>query len=282
MHNAKTLRGLMERKRLLVVPGVYDALTARIVKYCGFQAIYMTGYGTAASYGYPDFGLLTMSEMVENVRQITNAVDIPLVADADTGYGNAINVYRTVREYEKAGAAAIQLEDQTWPKRCGHMQGKKVIDAEEMVSKIKAAADARMYQETVIVIRTDAIATHGFDEAILRGEMYAKAGADILFVEAPNLQQMKEIPPRLSKPCLLNMAFPNQDLEVKVVEEMGYKIAIYPLITLLGSIGGSLRMCNRLLSEGKYQLSEDVPFSFEQLHQFLGLDKVKNLEKKYV
>lgn len=282
MDRAKKLRCLLENKSLLVVPGVYDALTARICQHCGFSTVYMTGYGTAASHGYPDFGLLTMSEMVENVRRITGSVDIPLVADADTGYGNPLNVYRTVREYEKAGAAAIQLEDQTWPKRCGHMKGKRVIAREEMIAKIKAAVDAKIYTETILVIRTDAIATDGFEEALRRGEMYAEAGADVLFIEAPTPKQIRDIPSRLSKPCLYNMAIPNEDIEIKGLEEMGYAIALVPTMTLHAAIGGCFKMCKSLLEEGKYRGSEDMPFSFEQLNEFLGLDKFGRLERKFV
>lgn len=176
MERAGRLRGLLGTEKVLPVPGVYDALTAKVAQHSGFKAVYMTGYGTAASYGYPDFGILTMTEMLDNLRRLSDAIDIPIIVDADTGYGNQVNVYRTVREYERAGAAAIQLEDQTWPKRCGHMEGKQVIEAEEMVGKVKAAADARTNPDTVLVIRTDAIATLGFEEAVMRGLLYAEAG----------------------------------------------------------------------------------------------------------
>ena len=280
MSNARVLRNLLEKRRLIVVPGVNDALTARIAHYCGASVIYMTGYGTSAIFGYPDFGLLTMSEMTENVRRISNAFDIPLIADADTGYGNPVNVYRTVKEYEKAGAAGIQLEDQTWPKRCGHMEGKTVIDAEEMVSKIKAAVDARVDSNTILVIRTDAIATHGLDEAIKRGHLYAEAGADVIFVEAPDRRQMEKIPPNLSKPCLLNIPFPNQNISVKDVQEMGYRIALFPLVTLIGTIGGCLKMCKALFEEGRLD-NAGIPFSFKELHDFLGLGRFRDLEQKY-
>jgi 2,3-dimethylmalate lyase len=280
MGRAQVLRKLLQGEKLLILPGVNDSLTARIAHHCGFSAIYMTGYGTAAVYGYPDFGLLTMSEMIENVRRISDAFEIPLIADADTGYGNPINVYRTVKEYEKAGAAGIQLEDQTWPKRCGHMEGKTVIDAEEMVSKIKAAVDARNDADTVLVIRTDAIATHGLEEAIRRGQLYADAGADVIFVEAPDRKEMEKIPSHFSKPCLLNIPFPNQDMDVKAVETMGYKIALYPLLTLIGTIGGCLKMCKSLLEEGRLG-DAGIPFNFKELHQFLGLDQFKELEKRF-
>lgn len=221
-----------------------------------------------------------MSEMVDNVRRISDAFDIPLIADADTGYGNPVNVYRTVKEYGKAGAAGIQLEDQTWPKRCGHMDGKMVIEAEEMVAKVKAAVDARENSDTLLIIRTDAIATHGFEEAIRRGQMYAEAGADVIFVEAPTEEQMKQIPSRFSKPCLLNLPFPDRDIGVKTAEEWGYRLILYPLVTLLGTIGGSLTMCKTLFEEGRLG-NPNIPFNFIELHQFLGLDKFKQLEKKF-
>lgn len=281
MYKAKMLRKLLHKRDLLIVPGVYDALTAKIARYCGFFAVYMTGYGTAASYGYPDYGLLTMTEMVENVRRIHDAVDIPLIADADTGYGNPINVYRTVREYEKAGAAAIQIEDQTWPKISGNTEDKRVIDSAEMVAKIKAAVNAKIHSETVLVIRTDAIATHGFEEALRRAEMYAEAGADALFIEAPATEeQIRKIPLCLPKPCLINMSHVKQALDIKALKEMGYSIAIFPTITLFGAIEGSLKMCKSLFDEGKLPELTDMRFNFKQLSQFLGFDKFKEFESK--
>jgi 2,3-dimethylmalate lyase len=281
MHRAETLRRLLRTKSLLVVPGVYDGLTSKIVQICGFQALYMTGGGTAASYGYPDIGLLTMNEMLENVRRISESVDLPLIADADTGYGNYLNVYRTVREYEKAGAAAIQIEDQAWPKRSGHMAGKQVIDAQEMVGKVKAAADARTHPETILIIRTDANATHGFEEAVRRGQLYSEAGADILFVESlSNEDQMRRIPRLLSRPCLINMAFLWRKKNLKEVEEMGYALAIYPVITLQGAIEGAFQMCKALSEEGRPLEQPGARFDVDQLNTLLGLDKYKELEKK--
>ena len=170
----------------LVAPGAYDALSARLVEQAGFDAVYMTGFGTSASQlGRPDVGLLSGAEMVDQVRRLVEAVDRPVIADADTGYGNAINVIRTVRAYEQAGVAALHLEDQVMPKKCGHMSGKVVIPAEEMVGKIRAAVDARRDPELVLIARTDAAAVHGLDDAIARARAYAEAGADVLFVEAP-------------------------------------------------------------------------------------------------
>ena len=170
---------MIERGEFVQAPGVYDALGARIVESYTFNAVYMTGYGTSAShFAYPDVGLLTMTEMVENATRIAAAVKIPLIADADTGYGNPINVVRTVKEYEKAGVAAIHIEDQVWPKKCGHMEGKRVIDAAEMVGKIKAAVDARQDEKFLIIARTDVLAIEGFDQAVERGHRFAEAGAD--------------------------------------------------------------------------------------------------------
>lgn len=280
MRHAKELRKLLAEKELLIVPGIYDALTAKIARYCGFRAIFMTGYGTAASYGCPDIGLLTMNEVVDNVKRISESVDIPLIADADTGYGNYLNVYRTVREFEKAGAAAIQLEDQTWPKRTGNMSGKTVIDAAEMVAKIKAAVDARIFPETVIVGRTDACSVHGFDEAIRRAHLFAEAGADVLFIESlSSFDQIKKVPKLFSKPCLINMGFISKERSVEEMKEAGYALAIFPALTLEGAIQGAFRMCKGLCEERKVP-ELDMPFQFEELNRLLGLDAYKELEKK--
>ena len=182
----KTLRRLLQGPEILLAPGVADGVNARLVAEQGFKAVYMTGAGTTATrLGMPDVGLLTMTEMAERARNIAAAVKVPVVADGDTGFGNPLNVGRTVQAYERAGAAAIQLEDQVFPKRCGHMLGRRVIPAEEMVQKIKAAADAREDQDFVIIGRTDARTNHGLDEALRRGKAYAEAGADVLFIEEP-------------------------------------------------------------------------------------------------
>jgi len=279
-HN--TLTNQLNEARPLVVPGVYDPLTAKIAQHCGFKAIYMSGYATAASRGYPDFGLLTMTEMLENVRRIAGTVDIPLIADADTGYGNAVNVYRTVREYERAGAAAIQLEDQTWPKRCGFMEGKQVVSAEEMVGKVKAAVDSRSSSETLLVIRTDAIATHGFEEAISRARMYAEAGADILFVEAPfSPDQAREIPKLLDKPCLMNMALGGR-FSVEAVEDMGYAIALYPVVSLVGTVNGALHICASLMAKGQQLQSGELLSTLSDLYRVCEISKFQELERKFV
>src|SRR5512135_715080 len=187
MHTATRLRELLAGPELLVAPGAYDALSARLIVQAGFSLVYMTGFGTAASVlGQPDVGLLTMSEMVSRAAALAAVSgDLPLIADADTGYGNPINVRRTVREYEHAGVAGLHLEDQVWPKKCGHMEGKQVIPMDEMVQKIRAAVDARQDPDFVIIARTDANAVNGFEDALQRGQAYREAGADVIFIEAP-------------------------------------------------------------------------------------------------
>jgi 2-methylisocitrate lyase-like PEP mutase family enzyme len=281
MQKAKTLRKLIDRREILVLPGVYDALSSRIAQYCGFHAVYMTGYGTAASYGYPDFGLLTMSEMIENVRRISDAVNIPLIADADTGYGGPTNVYRTVREYEKSGAQGIQLEDQVWPKRSGNLKKKQIIEEEEMLSKIKAALDARISSDTVLIIRTDALGTYGFEEALRRAVMYAEAGADVLFVEdLKNDDQIRKVPGLLSKPCIINTAQIRQEIYLNNLAEAGFKIALFPTVTMYGAIEGSLKMCEMLIKEGKQPSINDMPFDRTQLNKLTGLDIFQAIESQ--
>jgi len=278
------MRKMLERGEFIQAPGVYDALGARIVEASGFTAVYMTGYGTTAShFSFPDIGLLTMTEMVENAGRIASAVQIPLIADADTGYGNPINVVRTVKEYEKAGVAAIHIEDQVWPKKCGHMDGKKVIDASEMVEKIKAAVDARQDENFLVIARTDALAIDGFEKAIERGQMFAEAGADILFIEAPvSREQVAEIPRLLTaKPLLLNLAPRTPNFSVQEMKEMGYSIALYPGICLMGAINGCTDEIRTLKETGKQRDFKDFIQTFAELNNFLGLQYYSSLEQRY-
>jgi 2-methylisocitrate lyase-like PEP mutase family enzyme len=203
MNRRRALRGWVERRDGLVVPGAYDGVSAKLVARAGFPAVYMTGYGTSASrLGLPDLGFAGLTEMVENVRQMVASVPIPLIADADTGYGNPLHVRRTVQAYEAAGVAALHIEDQVWPKRCGHLAGKQVIPTDEMAQKIRAAVEARQDPDLLIIARTDALALSGFDDALRRAEAYAKAGADVLFVEAPTtVAEIEAIPKALNRPC---------------------------------------------------------------------------------
>src|SRR6516165_10774659 len=206
MTQARRFRALMERGGMIVAPGAYDCITAKLIEQAGFDAVYMTGAGTAAALGYPDFGLLTMSEMVENARRIAAAIDPPVIADADTGYGNELNVYRTVHEYETAGVAAIHLEDQAFPKKCGHLDDKEIVPREDWLAKIRAAAAARRTPDFTIIARTDARAVLGFDEAVARGNAALGAGADMVFLEAPQtLDEVAAVPRLVKGPCLLNV-----------------------------------------------------------------------------
>lgn len=284
MNNEKSLRELIKDDKILIVPGAYDALTAKLIEGEGFQAVYMTGYGTSASiFGLPDLGLITMTEMVENASRIARAVNIPLIADADTGYGNPINVVRTVKEFERAGVAAIHIEDQEWPKRCGHMMGKKVIEAEDMVGKIRAAIDARKSSEFLIIARTDAIATRGFDEAIERGKIYAEEGADILFIEAPRTKnQMKKIPKLLKMvPHLINLSPRTPNLSKEELIQMGYSIVLYPGICLAATILACREDLKLLNETGKQREFKDVIQSFSELNAFLDVPNYNELQKKY-
>lgn len=284
MDDSKNLRRLMEQIPLVKAPGAYDALTAKIVQAQGFPAVYMTGYGTSASnFGFPDLGFLTMTEMVENASRMADAVDIPLIADADTGYGNPMNVVRAVREYEKAGVSAIHLEDQQWPKRCGHMAGKKVIPPLDMAAKIRAAVDARRNPDFIIIARTDALAVEGMDHAIERAELYAEAGADILFVEAPETrEQMEEIPRRLAmKPLLINLAPRTPNLSDAELKEMGYALAIYPGICLAAALTACNEELQRLKETGKQRDFTEWLQSFIELNNWLQAPMYAAMEEKY-
>jgi 2-methylisocitrate lyase-like PEP mutase family enzyme len=268
------LRKLLENGTFIQAPGAYNALTAKIIEDQGFNAVYMTGYGTsAANFGLPDIGLLTMTEMVENAKRISESVNIPVIADADTGYGNPINITRTIAEYEKSGVDAIHIEDQTWPKRCGHMIGKTVIPSEEMVEKIKAAVDSRSSANFLIIARTDAIATHGFKEAINRGKNYRDAGADIIFIEAPRtMNQIKKIPKLIGNaPLLINLSPRTPRVSMEDLKDFGYSIAIYPGLCLAASILACIDDLEILKNEGKQRDFSDIIQSFSKLNDFLGL-----------
>jgi 2-methylisocitrate lyase-like PEP mutase family enzyme len=270
----------------VVAPGAYDALTARLVEAAGFQAVYMTGYGSAASHlGRPDVGLMTMSEMVDNARRIVEAVDVPVIADADTGYGNPISVIRTVREYERAGVGAIHIEDQVWPKKCGHMEGKMVIPAEDMVQKIRAAAAAKQSRDFIIIARTDARAMEGLEAALRRGHLYRDAGADVLFIEAP--QSETEIV-RISRefkntPLLYNWAEGGKTppLPLPRIAELGFRIVIFPISTLLTATKAIQEMLLKLKLQGTPTVFMDRMTTFGDFVDFIGLPEIKGLEKRF-
>ena len=226
---------LLAGDELVVAPGAYDSLTARLVEQAGFPAVYMTGAGTAATLGYPDYGLLTMTEMAENLGRLAAAVSIPVIADADTGYGNELNVVRTVREYSLRGAAALHIEDQVSPKRRGHLDRKEVIDADDFISKVRAAAENRPDPDVVLIARTDAVAMLGFEEAVERVNRALAAGADMAFIEAPQtLEEGAAVPQRVDGPCLLNVVVAGKTPEVSLAQaaELGYRLAIVPVLLL--------------------------------------------------
>ena len=281
MKNRKTLRKRLGRKQeILVVPGAFDALSAKLIESIGFEAVYMTGFGTAASiFGVPDIGLLTMSEMVENVKRISDAVSIPVIADADTGYGNHLNVMRTIEEYERAGVSALHIEDQVSPKKCGHMEGHKLISNEDMVTKIRSAVIGRKDPDLILIARTDAISAIGFDDAIRRGNAYLEAGADVVFVEAPyTIEQLEKIPKLINGPVLINIAPKTPTLHYKRYEEMGYTIAIYPPISITASFAAIKKTLLDLREKGIVEEGAHGGVPFEEFLEFLGIEKYRALE----
>ncbi|MCH1607309.1 MAG: isocitrate lyase/PEP mutase family protein, partial [Nitrosopumilus sp.] len=235
----KKLSNMIKSKKPLVIPGVYDAIGAKIAEKVGFDVMFQTGYGTSATlFGMPDYGFIGATETVDNARRISNAISVPLIVDSDTGYGNALSVWKLVRELESAGAAGIFLEDQKWPKRCGHMQGKEVMPQEEYTEKLGAAIDARENKEFIIVARTDARATEGLDKAIERGLQNKKTGADAVFIEAPKtLNEMKKIGKEIKAPLVANMieggATPMNSAQT--LNKIGFNIVLYPLSVLFAN-----------------------------------------------
>ncbi|SNS80351.1 2-Methylisocitrate lyase, PEP mutase family [Geodermatophilus pulveris] len=279
------LRELLAAPAPLLAPGAYDALSARLVEQAGFGAVYMTGFGTTASLiGRPDVGLLTGAEMVDNARRIAAAVDVPVIADADTGYGNALNVVRTVQLYEQAGVAGIQLEDQVMPKRCGHMSGKALIEAGEMAAKVRAAVAARRDPDLVVIARTDAVAVSGVDDALERARAYADAGADLLFVEAPTTEaDVEKVAAALDgvAPLVFNWAEGGRTppLSLQRMAELGFALVIYPIGTLLAATAGIRALLAALHRDGVPPL-DGLP-SFGEFTDLVGLPEVQELQQRF-
>jgi 2-methylisocitrate lyase-like PEP mutase family enzyme len=279
------LRARLHAKELLVAPGVFDGISARIADQMGFEALYMTGYGTVASHlGLPDAGIATYSDMVGRVGVIASGTTTPLIADGDTGYGGLLNVQYTVRGYEAAGAIAIQLEDQEFPKKCGHMLGRRVVPIEDMVDKVKVAVACRESSDFLIIARTDARTTLGLDEALRRAEAYAKAGADILFVESPeSIEEMRAIGRSFDRPLVANMVEGGRTpvLDRKTLEEIGYSIAIYPAFGFL-AVGDALRNVYRHLKENGSSVGSNVPlYKFAEFSEMMGFGAVSEFDKTY-
>jgi carboxyvinyl-carboxyphosphonate phosphorylmutase len=281
------LRELLAGPQPVPAPGAYDALSARLVEEAGFDVVYMTGFGTTASLiGRPDVGLLSAAEMIDNARRIVAAVDVPVIADADTGYGNAINVVRTVQAYEQAGVAGIHLEDQVMPKKCGHISGKAVITAEEMVGKLRAAVAARRDPQLVIIARTDAAAVEGLDAAVARARAYAEAGADMLFVEAPTseddiarvAQELKGV-----APLVFNWAEGGRTppISLERIGELGFALVLYPIGTLLAATSAIRSLLATLRADGTPAAALSALPAFGEFTDFIGLPEVLDLEQRF-
>ena len=286
MKSRQLLRQLFQRDRLLVAPGCFDGLSARLVEEAGFEAAYLSGGALARSMGIPDIGLVTMSEVIERAAQVVAAVKIPVIADADTGYGNAVNLVRSVREFERTGVAAIHIEDQITPKRCGHLDGKEVIPLPEMENKLQAALASRNDPDFLIIARTDARGVHGFDDAINRGRAFAKLGVDAIFVEAPQSEaELEEIPRALPDvPLLVNVFKGGKTpmLPVERLQQMGYRIAIYPSETQRAAIHAMRQALGLLKREGTTEKMDDALTTFKERDKVVGLDEWQRLEKQYM
>jgi len=276
---------ISQRNEIIVLPGVFDALSAKIAENAGFEAMFQTGYGSAASLlGMPDFGFLNAGENIENARRIIRSVSLPVIIDVDTGYGNPLTVWKIVNDLVAYGAAGIFLEDQIWPKRCGHMRGKDVIGVDEYIQKLRAAVTASENKNFVIVARTDARAPLGFDEAIERGRLYRKEGADVVFVEAPQSEdELREIPKKIDSPLLANMiengvtpAFSADELK-----SMGYSMVVFPLSGLYGAAYAMKKIFSQLKRTGSTKDSKHMMLDFNEFNDLVELPRFLQMEKKY-
>lgn len=285
MRRTTRLRQLLRGDRLVVAPGAYDALSARIIADCGFEVIYVTGAGVSRSLGFPDVGLVTLSEMAERVRQIARMVEVPVLTDADTGYGNAINVRRTVQELEQAGAAGLHLEDQVTPKRCGHYDGKGLIPVEEMLGKLRAALDARMDQDFVIIARTDARALDGLDAAIERANRYAETGVDAVFVAAPHSrQELQRIAAEVRAPVMINMFEGGRTPYTSnaEIEGMGFRLLILSTAAQMAACRAIKEVMSALRRDGTLAGCADQLMSFAERDALVGLPEIERLEARYI
>jgi 2-methylisocitrate lyase-like PEP mutase family enzyme len=274
----------MSRPGLLLAPGCYDGMSARLVERAGYEVAYMTGFGSAASVlGMPDTGLISFAEMATHAGNLAAALRIPLIADADTGYGNAVNTYRTVQAYARAGVAGIQIEDQVSPKKCGHTKGKLVVPLDEMLGKIRAACDARAERDIVIVTRTDARAVNGFDDALERAQAFAEAGADVIFFEAPEtVEEMQTVARTVKAPTLINVVKDGKTpaLHADELERMGFKIAIYPDMLFRIAAWAMQEELGRFQRERQYDAA-DTRMRFAEIQDIVGFPWYYALEEKY-
>lgn len=285
MSRSTQFRKLLKGHTILVAPGAFDGLSARLIEKAGFPLVYVTGGGIARSMGYPDMGLLTMSEVISRVKNIADVTEVPVLADADTGYGNALNVMRTVREFETAGVAGIHIEDQITPKKCGHYDGKSLVSEMEMVRKIEAAKEARTDPDFVIIARTDARAVEGLDKAIQRGKRYAEAGADMIFVEAPqSIEEIRKIADSISTPLLINMFKGGKTplVPMSELERLGYRVAIVPSPVQLAAIHAMKEVLRVLKREETMEHFSDRMASFTERDEIVDLPKYQKLEQKFL
>jgi len=289
----RRLRTLIEAPQILVLPGVYDGFSTRLVSQAGYRAAFITGSGVSeARLGQPDVGLMGLDENVAAARAIAACSDLLLLADGDTGYGNALNAYHTVRAFERAGVAGLMLEDQVWPKRCGHMKGKEVISADEMVQKIRAAAQARVDPDFVIESRTDVLATHGIAEAVRRLNLYAEAGADLLFADAAtSVEDIATLASNVSKPLSVNMGFGIRQrsttplLSAAQLQDLGVAVVIYPRLLTACALRGmqqGLALLKQSLTSGEVVDRPDALVSFEELHEIMDMAQIEDLERRFL
>ncbi len=282
----RVFKQFLKRDKLLVAPGCFDGLSARLVEEAGFEAAYFSGGAVARSMGLPDIGLVTMSEVIERAAQVVSAVKIPVIADADTGYGNAINLVRTVREYERVGVTAIHIEDQITPKRCGHLDGKEVISLPEMIKKLEAALASRADPDFCIIARTDARGVHGLDDAISRARAFAQLDVDAVFVEAPQSEsELEQIPRALPNiPLLVNVFKGGKTpmLPAERLEKMGYRIAIYPSETQRAGIYAMRQALSLLKRKGTTEAMDEALTTFKERDTIVGLDDWQELERKFL
>jgi len=285
MSKAAQLRKLLEEKQILVAPGAFDGLSARLIERAGFPLIYATGGGIARSMGYPDMGLITMSEVLARVKNMVDVTNIPVVADADTGYGNALNVIRTVKEFETIGVAGIHIEDQITPKKCGHYERKTLVSEEEMVKKIEAAREARRDPDFIIIARTDARAVEGLENAIERGRHYAEAGADMIFVEAPqSVDEIKKIARSILAPLVINMFKGGKTplVPMEQLQEWGYRIAIIPSSPQLAAIRAMQQLFEVLREKGTVEPFSDGMVTFQERDEIVDHLKFQELERRFL
>ena len=285
MSNRVSLRARLAGEGIVVAPGCFDMISGKLVEEAGFEAVYMSGNGHTASHlGLPDAGFATLTDMVTRVHNLARTVSIPVIADADTGYGNAINARLTVREYEQAGAAALHIEDQVSPKKCGHTLGREVIAAEEMARKIEAAVDARRSDEFLVIARCDARTTLGLDEAIRRGQLYARAGADIIFVESPESEEeFRRVAESIEAPVMANMVESGRSplLPAGRLEQLGFKLVIFPASAWLAAVYAIREVLAALKRDGTSTALHDRMATLEDYHAMIGFPEVWQLEERF-